>query len=67
MPAVESTRPFLSLLIEGGTLILLDDSPYELEGLSRREPARRLVDPMQLRRRSGDRRLHGSEPRKASS
>ena len=30
MPAVESTRPFLSLLIEGGTLILLDDSPYEL-------------------------------------
>ena len=30
MPAVEPTRPFLSLLIEGGTLILGDDSPHEL-------------------------------------
>jgi hypothetical protein len=30
MPAVDSTRPFLSLLIEGGTLILRDDSPHEL-------------------------------------
>jgi hypothetical protein len=30
MPAVESTRPFLALLIESGTLILSDDSPHEL-------------------------------------
>lgn len=30
MPAVESTRSFLSLLVEGGTLILRDDSPREL-------------------------------------
>jgi hypothetical protein len=30
MPAVESTQPFLSSLIEGGTLILRDDSPHEL-------------------------------------
>ena len=30
MPAVAPTRPFLSLLIEGGTLILGDDSPHEL-------------------------------------
>lgn len=30
MPAVDSTRPFLSLLIEDGTLILRDDSPQEL-------------------------------------
>lgn len=30
MPAVESTRPFLSSLIEGGTLVLRDDSPHEL-------------------------------------
>ena len=30
MPAVDSTRPFLSLLVEGGTLILRDDSPHEL-------------------------------------
>ncbi len=30
MPTVDSTRPFLSLLIEGGTLILRDDSPHEL-------------------------------------
>ena len=30
MPAVESTRPFLSLLIDGGTLILRDASPHEL-------------------------------------
>lgn len=29
-PAVESTRPFLSMLIDGGTLILRDDSPHEL-------------------------------------
>src|SRR5688500_8765896 len=29
MPAVQSTRPFLSLLVEGGTLILRDDSPHE--------------------------------------
>jgi hypothetical protein len=30
MPAVESTRPFLSTIIDGGTLILRDDSPREL-------------------------------------
>jgi hypothetical protein len=30
MPVVESTRPFLSLLVGGGTLILRDDSPHEL-------------------------------------
>ena len=30
MPPVEATRPLLSLLIEGGTLILRDDSPHEL-------------------------------------
>ena len=30
MPAVAPTRPFLSLLIESGTLILCDDSPHEL-------------------------------------
>ena len=30
LPAVESTRSFLSLLVEGGTLILRDDSPHEL-------------------------------------
>ena len=30
MPAVDSTRPFLSSLVEGGTLILRDDSPQEL-------------------------------------
>ena len=28
--AVEPTRPFLSLLTEGGTLILSDDPPHEL-------------------------------------
>ena len=30
MPAVAPTRPFLSVLIEGGTLILGDDPPHEL-------------------------------------
>jgi len=30
MPEVEPTRSFLSLLIDGGTLILRDDSPQEL-------------------------------------
>jgi hypothetical protein len=30
MPAVDSTRPFVSLLVAGGTLILRDDSPHEL-------------------------------------
>ena len=30
MPTVESTRPFLSMLIDGSTLILRDDSPHEL-------------------------------------
>jgi hypothetical protein len=30
MPPVEPGRPFLSLLVEGGTLILCDDSPHEL-------------------------------------
>ena len=30
MPAAESTRPFLALLIESGTIILRDDSPHEL-------------------------------------
>ena len=30
MPPVEARRPLLSLLIEGGTLILRDDSPHEL-------------------------------------
>ena len=30
MAAVDSTRPFMSLLVEGGTLILRDDSPREL-------------------------------------
>jgi len=30
MPEVESTRSFLSLLVDGGTLILRDDSPQEL-------------------------------------
>ena len=30
MPAVDSTRPFLSLVVEGGTLVLRDDSPHEL-------------------------------------
>ncbi len=30
MPAVDSTRPFLSVLIAGGTLVLRDDSPHEL-------------------------------------
>lgn len=30
MTAVDSTRPFLPLLIEGGTLVLRDDSPHEL-------------------------------------
>ena len=30
LPAVESTRPFVSMLIDGGTLILRDDSPHEL-------------------------------------
>ena len=30
MPAVEPTRSFLSQLVEGGTLILRDDSPHEL-------------------------------------
>jgi hypothetical protein len=30
MPEVEPTRSFLSLLVDGGTLILRDDSPHEL-------------------------------------
>jgi hypothetical protein len=30
MPAVDSTRPLLALLTDGGTLILRDDSPHEL-------------------------------------
>ena len=30
MPAVDSTRPFMSVLVEAGTLILHDDSPQEL-------------------------------------
>ena len=30
MPAIDSTRPFMSLLVAGGTLILRDDSPHEL-------------------------------------
>ena len=30
MPEVEPTRSFLSLLVDGGTLILRDDSPQEL-------------------------------------
>ena len=30
MPAVDSTRPFMSLLVDGGTFILRDDSPHEL-------------------------------------
>jgi hypothetical protein len=30
MPPVESTRPFLSMLIDGDSLILRDDSPHEL-------------------------------------
>jgi CubicO group peptidase (beta-lactamase class C family) len=29
-PPVDSTRPFLSVLVDGGTLILRDDSPHEL-------------------------------------
>jgi len=30
MPAITSTRPFMSVLIEGGTLILRDDRPHQL-------------------------------------
>ena len=30
MPAADSRRPIMSLLVEGGTLILRDDSPHEL-------------------------------------
>lgn len=30
MPAVDSTQPLLSLLVEGGTVVLRDDSPHEL-------------------------------------
>jgi hypothetical protein len=30
MPATDSTRPFLSMLLEGGTLVLRDDAPCEV-------------------------------------
>ena len=30
MPAADSSRPFMKTLVEGGTLVLLDDAPREV-------------------------------------
>ena len=56
LPAVDSTRSFLSLLVEGGTLILRDDSPHELI------PDRRRSCIGSTRRRDGSRLVRRSTP-----
>ena len=65
MPAVESTRPFLSLLIEGGTLILRDDSPHELITGSAAQLHRVNQAPRRFATRRGVRRIRRSGPREA--
>jgi len=65
LPPVESTRSFLSLLVEGGTLILRDDSPHELITGSAAQLHRVNQGSRTVHHARGLRRLHGSQPRKA--
>ena len=65
MPAADSTRPFLSSLIEGGTLILRDDSPHELITGSAAQLHRVNQAPRRFATPRGVRRFRRSRPREA--